>query len=322
MAANVEGMVREGVSAFKAGRTDEARALLSKAVELDPYNEQGWLWLSGVVSSVDDQRTCLENVLAINPGNARARSGLDFLIRQSAPPVEETPPPAPPPPAPVQPQPTVQMPESPPALVPPILTPSDSSPSSVEWGAYDSTPLDEANWHSPAPAPVGEYDDWVSGLQLGGAAETPENADNDPFARMTTSTSPFYDGSDLGSNASAGASFSAASSFMRPDDDEETPAPAVPVRPPLRPAPDDDEPSSAKPLGATYLGDLEIDDDEATIVAEHGNEFFPDIPREIRATRLPGTHERGPFMLKLAALLLVPLNLAAAVLLLWRLLSM
>ena len=96
MAANIEGMVREGINAFKSGKKDEARVLLSKAVELDPYNEDGWLWLSGVVVSVEDQRTCLENVLAINPGNSRARSGLDFLNRQNPPPA---PPAADPPPA-------------------------------------------------------------------------------------------------------------------------------------------------------------------------------------------------------------------------------
>ena len=49
MSANVEAMVREGVNAFKSGRKDEARALLLKATELDPYNEQAWLWLSGLM---------------------------------------------------------------------------------------------------------------------------------------------------------------------------------------------------------------------------------------------------------------------------------
>ncbi len=56
MSANVEAMVREGINAFKAGRKDEARALLLKATELDQYNEQAWLWLSGLMDTPDDQR--------------------------------------------------------------------------------------------------------------------------------------------------------------------------------------------------------------------------------------------------------------------------
>ena len=79
MAANVEAMVNEGVNAFKTGRKEEARALLLKATELDPYNEQAWLWLSGLMDGPDDQRTCLENVLAINPENERAKQGLSYL---------------------------------------------------------------------------------------------------------------------------------------------------------------------------------------------------------------------------------------------------
>ena len=55
MTANIDALVREGISAFKAGRRDEARAFLMKAVEIDQYNEQAWLWLSAVVDSVEDR---------------------------------------------------------------------------------------------------------------------------------------------------------------------------------------------------------------------------------------------------------------------------
>ena len=47
MSTNVDAMVREGINAYKAGNHDEARTLLLKATELDQYNEQAWLWLSG-----------------------------------------------------------------------------------------------------------------------------------------------------------------------------------------------------------------------------------------------------------------------------------
>src|SRR6185295_16929048 len=83
MPANVDGMVREGISAYRAGRKDEARALLMRAVEIDQYNEQAWLWLSAVVESVDEQRTCLENVITINPNNERAKQGLSVLEQKT-----------------------------------------------------------------------------------------------------------------------------------------------------------------------------------------------------------------------------------------------
>lgn len=79
MSANVEAMVKEGIRAFKANKKEEARALWEKATELDQYNEQAWLWLSAVVETDDDKRTCLENVLFINPNNANAKKGLEMI---------------------------------------------------------------------------------------------------------------------------------------------------------------------------------------------------------------------------------------------------
>jgi hypothetical protein len=80
--ANVDGMVNEGIAALKAGRKAEARKLLQKAVDLDETNEQGWLWLSACVDSLEDQQLCLENVLALNPGNAKAKRGLEEINKQ------------------------------------------------------------------------------------------------------------------------------------------------------------------------------------------------------------------------------------------------
>src|SRR5690242_14876038 len=116
MSANVDAMVNEGVNAFKAGRKEEARTLLLKATELDQYNEQAWLWLSGLMDTPDDQRTCLENVLAINPNNERAKQGLSYLTGTTSagnpsPFAAGTPPPA----------------------------PSPTIPSSVEWSAPETS---------------------------------------------------------------------------------------------------------------------------------------------------------------------------------------
>lgn len=79
MSSNVDAMVRAGVNAYRAGNKAEARTLLERAIEVDSYSETAWLWLSAVVDTPEEQQTCLENVLVINPENDRARQGLKSL---------------------------------------------------------------------------------------------------------------------------------------------------------------------------------------------------------------------------------------------------
>lgn len=75
----------EGIAQAKAGQRERARELLLRVVERDERNAQAWLWLSGVVDSDEDRRVALENVLTLDPQNATARAGLDWLDRQVAP---------------------------------------------------------------------------------------------------------------------------------------------------------------------------------------------------------------------------------------------
>lgn len=78
-------LLQQGIATAKAGNKAEARALLMKLIEIDERNEQGWLWLAGVVEAPDDMRTCLENVLALNPDNKQARKGLAWLDQRHGP---------------------------------------------------------------------------------------------------------------------------------------------------------------------------------------------------------------------------------------------
>jgi hypothetical protein len=164
--ANVEGMLREGVNALKAGRRDEARALLLRAVELDQYNEEAWLWLSGVLDSLDDQRTALENVLSISPGNERARQGLDYINKQLGIPSDQS-------------RSSAAIPAAP-----------SSMPTSVEWGAPPDSPpgIPSGTYRPPTPEPSAEIlDDWVSNLGL------QSNPMTGAGAQLGTSASPFGD---------------------------------------------------------------------------------------------------------------------------------
>jgi hypothetical protein len=78
-ANNVNAMVKEAIRILKAGDKAGARALLEQATQLDSYNEQAWLWLSGVVETDEDRLTCLNNVLFINPNNGHAKQGVSML---------------------------------------------------------------------------------------------------------------------------------------------------------------------------------------------------------------------------------------------------
>jgi len=81
----VAELLQRGIAAARAGQKREAHQALLKVIELEERNEQAWLWLSGVVDSREEQRICLENVLAINPDNAHAQAGLHWLDQQSPP---------------------------------------------------------------------------------------------------------------------------------------------------------------------------------------------------------------------------------------------
>lgn len=69
-------LFRAGKEAAKRGDKTQAHELFRKAIEVDPYHEQIWLWLASVVETDEDRRVCFENVLELNPENATARQQL------------------------------------------------------------------------------------------------------------------------------------------------------------------------------------------------------------------------------------------------------
>ena len=77
--SHVSRLLSQGIAAARAKQRGRAREYLLKVIELDEGNEQAWLWLSGVMDALEDQKICLENVLTINPQNAHARAGLQWL---------------------------------------------------------------------------------------------------------------------------------------------------------------------------------------------------------------------------------------------------
>lgn len=72
-------LLEQGIAAARAGRRTEARQTLMQVVERDERNETAWLWLAGVLDDPEDIRTCLQNVLELNPDNGQAKRGLAWV---------------------------------------------------------------------------------------------------------------------------------------------------------------------------------------------------------------------------------------------------
>ena len=64
--------LNEGIRAAQAGDRGHARSALLRAVGLDPRCENGWLWLASISEYPEELLVFLNNVLDINPENARA----------------------------------------------------------------------------------------------------------------------------------------------------------------------------------------------------------------------------------------------------------
>jgi len=64
--------LRNGINAAQAGNRAEARVSLLQAADADPYDESTWLWLASISEYPEELLVFLNNVLEINPENARA----------------------------------------------------------------------------------------------------------------------------------------------------------------------------------------------------------------------------------------------------------
>jgi len=80
----LNSLLNDGIAAARSGQAAQARDLLMQVVEADENNESAWLWLSGVVESLEDRQVCLENVLALNPNSVAAQKGLAWIDQQRA----------------------------------------------------------------------------------------------------------------------------------------------------------------------------------------------------------------------------------------------
>lgn len=84
-------LLAQGMALLRRGERVQAEAVLRQAARLAPHNPQIWLWLSGAVADEEQRRTCLQRVLALDPGHAAARRGLALLAERTAAPATAAP---------------------------------------------------------------------------------------------------------------------------------------------------------------------------------------------------------------------------------------
>lgn len=90
-----------GIEAARAGKKQEARKYLRAVLRADANHVPALFWLAFVAPSPEESIRLLERVLALEPGNARAKAGLEWARRQLPPadsPAVELPPAVDPPP--------------------------------------------------------------------------------------------------------------------------------------------------------------------------------------------------------------------------------
>jgi len=339
MAPNLDAMVREAVSAYRAGRKDEARTMLMRAVEIDQYHEQAWLWLSAVVDSVDEQRTCLENVITINPNNERAKQGLQVLNQKASAP----------PPKPVS-----------AAQADDVLASTSfgapAAPANPFGASDEEEELPDSIWDGPVTASssassnhrvnepsAAEYDDWVSGLNLGGTPNVVPGRGMDA-AQEFISNQPYDDDDALDEDDAFNLRDMLGTDLdiSTTDDDEDDvfgPLSSTPPPPPPKreiasrqqPPPNAKLTSpGGKPSPDDLLDSIEEEDDDLSFIEDDdefddgeldkldASEFFQYIPKEITATRMPGTRERYPVLVLLGLIVFLALNIGAVALFVQR----
>ena len=77
-------LITVGRRLAESGQLALAHHLFQCATELEPSNENAWVWRAGVAHSPDETILCLNRVLELNPRNERAKAGLAWAAKQSA----------------------------------------------------------------------------------------------------------------------------------------------------------------------------------------------------------------------------------------------
>jgi hypothetical protein len=75
----MDDKLKEAIATVRAGNVQEAQRQLTKLLEADPQQDQGWYLLSLLVDSPQKQSAYLSKTLALNPQHVKAKEQLEAL---------------------------------------------------------------------------------------------------------------------------------------------------------------------------------------------------------------------------------------------------
>jgi tetratricopeptide (TPR) repeat protein len=75
----MDELLQQGITAYKAGKRDEARKFFITVVKQNPDNELAWGWMYNICNTDQERIHCLKQMLQINPKNEKAKQMLDSL---------------------------------------------------------------------------------------------------------------------------------------------------------------------------------------------------------------------------------------------------
>jgi len=79
METKTHKLFQQAVHTLKRGDRATARQIMRQSLLEDPNYAPAWLWMSGLVDEISQQRECLERALELDPTNEPAREGLESL---------------------------------------------------------------------------------------------------------------------------------------------------------------------------------------------------------------------------------------------------
>ena len=68
----MDDLLQKGITAYKAGKRDEARNIFITLVEQTPDSERAWEWMYNVCNTDKGRIHCLKQITRINPNNEKA----------------------------------------------------------------------------------------------------------------------------------------------------------------------------------------------------------------------------------------------------------
>lgn len=69
----------QAIAAIKAGDKQTGLGILATIIRENPANEPAWIWMAWTIDDPEKKRECYQRVLALNPNNGAARTGMALL---------------------------------------------------------------------------------------------------------------------------------------------------------------------------------------------------------------------------------------------------